>query len=120
MIVPEVELRMPFSHFIEPLPQPTLVRTVFWVFAADFGSVSVDFLLRHDTIVTCVSSVKVPQKLLDISMRLLILKEFHFFTSQLAVYVMVGIALCSTVRAEATCLQSASFFVTRTNDDGFE
>lgn len=61
VIVPEVELTKPFSHFIELLPQPTLVRTVFWVFAADFGSVSVDFILRHDCIVICVSSVKVPQ-----------------------------------------------------------
>ena len=30
------------------------------------------------------------------------------------------IALCSTFRAEATLLQAASFFVTRTNDDGFK
>ncbi len=37
-----------------------------------------------------VSDVKVPQKLIDISMRLLFPKEFHFVTSQLAVYVMTA------------------------------
>lgn len=90
VIVPEVELTKPFSHFIQLLPQPTLLPMVFWVFAADFGSVGVNFILRHDSIVIYVSIVKVPQKLLDISMRLLLPKEFHFFTSQRAVCVMVG------------------------------
>ena len=64
----KASLISPANPAVVPL-RPTLLRTVFWVFAADVGSVSVDFLLRHDPIVVCVSSVKVPQQLLDISLR---------------------------------------------------
>jgi hypothetical protein len=68
----------------------TFVGMVLWVSAANVGSVYVDLCWRHGSIMICVSGIEVPQKLLDISMRLLVAKYAHFLTSQVAVHVMVG------------------------------
>lgn len=68
----------------------SFLPTVLQILTSNIRSVDVDFLLRHDSIVIRVSVVKVAQEVVNISMRLLFAKAFHFFTSQLAVYVMIG------------------------------
>jgi hypothetical protein len=69
--------------------RPSQRLTIAWISASDIRSVSIDFLLRHDSIVIRVSSVETTQKLVDISMRHLIAEAFHFFSFQRAVYVMI-------------------------------